>query len=258
MLFRSVNKYAVTLYNAAKEYINENVPKLKIAMTYSGNNKALVTLWPLSDSLIMNYSIDGSTPSTSRNQYDKPFEVSLPATITAIAHRNNAVAGSKAYVSIPLSFGKAVSIFPLPAEKYKSNYGATLTDGVRASEKINDGHWLGYEGDNLTALLTLEGKYKISKVSFGYLENGYNQVFAPHSVIVETSANGIDYVLAGVHDFDDNKWSMVAQKGALTISFPETEAAYVRLLFFNRGVCPETIPAAGKKAWMFLDEITVE
>ena len=51
---------------------------------------------------------------------------------------------------------------------------------------------------------------------------------------------------------------LAAKKSEVSVTFPETEAAYVRLLIFNRGKCPDSLPSAGKKAWLFVDEITVE
>jgi hypothetical protein len=253
-----VNKYAVSLYNKAREYINENMPQLNITMVYAGNNKAQVTFRPLRDSLSLNYTVNGSNPTSADSKYDKPFEVNLPATIKAVAYQNSKFAGDISTVKIPVSFGKSVSIFPQPAEKYKANNGATLTDGVFASVKSTDGMWLGYEGNNLTAMISLGGTYKISKVSFNYLENGDNLMFSPHSAVIETSVDGIIYKSAGVHDFDDNKWTTIAKKSNLAISFPETDAAFVRVLIFNRGTCPDNHPGKGKKAWMLFDEITVE
>lgn len=253
-----VNKYAVSLYHTAIEYINKDIPQLKIAVVKSGNNKALVTFSPLRDSLTMYYTANGTNPTSGDSRYDKPFEVSLPATIIAVAVKNSKMAGDFSTFKIPVSFGKTVTIFPQPSEKFKAHFGATLTDGVVGSTKFTDGNWLGFEGDNLSALITLEGSYKISKVAFSYLENGDNWIFAPHSVAIETSSDGVTYKSAGIHDFDDNKWSMAAQKGDLTISFPETEASTVRIQFFNRGKCPDNLPGAGKKAWMLIDEITVE
>jgi alpha-N-acetylglucosaminidase len=252
------NKYAVSLYKAVNEYLNENVPQVKILLAYAGNNKARVTLLPLGDSLAINYSVNGSNPSSGGSIYGQPFEVSLPVTIKALAYHKNTITGDVAMIHIPVSFGKTVSVYPLPSEKHKARFGATLTDGIKASDKFNDDNWLGYEGDNLSALISLDGKFKISKISFSYLENGDNLIFAPHSVIVETSADGINYRTVGVHDFDDSKWNMAAKKGELTIRFPETEASHVRLLFFNRGQCPEILSGTGQKAWLFVDEITVE
>lgn len=253
-----VNKFAVSLYTTANEYINENIPRIKVTTAYTGNNKALVTFQPLRDSLAINYTVNGSNPIASDSKYDKPFEVTLPATVKGVAYLNKKVCGDMATVKIPVSFGKPVSVFPQPSDKFKARFGATLTDGVEASTKFTDGNWLGYEGENLTAMITLEGKFTISKVSFSFLENGDNLIFSPHSVIIETSTDGKTYKSAGVHDFDDNKWTTLAKKSDFTLSFPETEASYVRLIMFNRGTCPETHPGAGKKAWMFVDEITVE
>ncbi len=253
-----VNKYALTLYNAANEYVNENMPQVKISMTYSGNNKVLVTLQPLGGDFTLSYTTDGSVPFSGSKQYDKPFETELPALIKAIAINKNQPAGDVSTVQIPVSFGKPVTISPQPSEKHKARFGATLTDAVKASENTDDGNWLGYEGDNLSAIVSLGGTYKVSKVTLSYLQNSSSWIFAPHSFIVETSVDGTTYNSAGIYDFDNNNWNIAANKGEATINFPETQASFVRLLVFNRGKCPDNHPGAGKKAWLFVDEITVE
>jgi hypothetical protein len=253
-----VNKYSVTLYNAANEYINENISQVKVSLNYIGNNKAMVTLLPLSSDLVLNYATDGSVPTSGAKKYDAPFETQLPSTIKTAAFRNNKPAGDIATVIIPVSYGKPVTVSPQPDEKYKGRLGTSLTDAVNASEDSKDGNWLGYEGENVSALISLGGNFKISKVALSYLQNSNLWIFAPHSFIVETSTDGITYNSAGIYEFDDNKWNIPAGKGDATVTFPETQASFVRLLLFSRGKCPENHPGAGKKAWMFIDEITVE
>ena len=254
----NASTYAVTLYKAVNEYIAENIPQVKISMVYAGNNKALVTLISLHDSLTMNYSTDGLAPTADLNNYKKPFEVNLPATIKAAAFNKNMPSGDISSVFVPVSFGKSASISTVPSERYKAQYGVTLTDGVLASANYTDGKWLGYEGENMDALINLDGKFKISKVSFSYLENSDALIFAPLSVIVETSEDGVTYKSVGVNDFNANNWNKAVQKNEFSLKFPETDASFVRVLILNRVNCPENHFAAGKKAWLFVDEIAVE
>jgi alpha-N-acetylglucosaminidase len=253
-----VTKYALSLYNAANEYINENLPKVNIIARYAGNNNTQVTMQPLRDSLTIYYTTDGSLPSAGSKKYDKSFDVGLPATIKAIAYYKNAVSGDINTVKIPVSFGKPITIYPQPNAKFASTYGSTLNNGIKGSDNYTDGNWLGYEGENLSTTISLENKFKISKVTVGYLENSSASIFAPHSIIVETSVDGNNYKSAGVYDFEDRNWSITTKKGEVAIKFPVTEAAYVRLLIFNRGKSPDNSSSAGKKAWLFVDEITVE
>jgi len=252
-----INVYAVTLYKAAIEYVAENIPDVRISMTYTGSNKAKVSITALQDSLDVYYTIDGKTPSTGSAKYINSFDIGLPATVKAVAYKNNRQSGDINTVNIPVSFGKPVSVTQ-PADKYKARSGATLTDGEKASANMPGLNWLGYEGENLSAVVMLEGKFKISKVTIGYLQKSDSWVFAPRSVIVETSDDGINFKPAGIVDVDDNQWNTQAKRANLTISFPETEATHIRLLVFNRGNCPDNHPGAGKKAWLLVDEITVE
>ncbi|MFZ4548593.1 MAG: alpha-N-acetylglucosaminidase C-terminal domain-containing protein, partial [Bacteroidales bacterium] len=250
--------YALTLYNAVNEYITENMPQVKISVVYSGNNKALVTLTPLNDSITMNFSIDGNAPSPDLNNYNRPFEIDMPVIIKAAAFLKNMPFGDISSVIVPVSFGKTANISTVPSDKYKAQYGVSLTDGILASANYTDGKWLGYEGENIGALIKLDGKFKISKVSISCLENSDAMIFTPVSVIVETSIDGVVYKSAGVDDFSASNWNKTAQKTEFAINFPETEASFVRVLLLNRGNCPENHFAAGKKAWMFVDEIKVE
>lgn len=253
-----ITKYALTLYNAALEYVLENTPQLSIKASYLGENKVSVSLLPLKNELEMKYSTDGNSPLAATSLYDKPFEVDLPATIKAVALQNNKQFGDFALREFPVSFGKPVSLLTQPAKKYIARNAASLTDGILGSVKPDDGNWLGFEGENMGALVTLDGSFKVSAVTLSYLEDGNSWIFAPHSVIVETSADGITFQSAGVLDLDDNKYSMAAVKKSLTITFPTTAASYVRLLVFNRGTCPANHVGAGKKAWLFVDEVRVE
>ena len=253
-----VYKYAIAMYKATSEYITENLSMVSISDKYTGNNKVQLSMFPKQEGLTVYYSTDGSSPESSSTTYTKPIEVSLPATVKAVAYQNTKQIGDINTMNIPVSFGKSVSVNPNPSEKYAASLGMTLTDGELAADRFNDGKWLGFEGDNFNTVINLEGKFKIKKVSFSYLENGYNAIFTPHAVAVETSADGITYQSAGIYEFDDNKWSMAPKKNLRTITFPETVASHVRLLFYSRGECPESLPCKGKKAWVFVDEITVE
>jgi alpha-N-acetylglucosaminidase len=252
------NKYAVTLYNAANEYITENLPQVKVTIKYAGANKSMVSMQPFESDYQVTYTTDGSAPLIGSKKYDNPFGIELPATVKAAAFNNNKMVGSVNTIKVPISFGKPVAISPMPSDKYKAQFGGTLTDAVKASENHQDGNWLGLEGDNLSATITLEGSYKVSKVTLSYLQNNNALIFAPLSVIVETSVDGKTYKSAGIYDLDENKWNIPANKGEVNISFTETQASHVRLLVINRGKCPVNHPASGKKAWLFVDEITVE
>jgi alpha-N-acetylglucosaminidase len=251
-----VNKYAVTLYNATREYLNENLPLVIVSGAYQGNNQVLVSLYPMADSLKISYTVNGKDPVANGTLYDKPFTTALPAQVKAVGFRGSKVAGDVAVQMLPVTFGKSASLNPIPSGKYQARFGATLTDGKEGSENSNDGNWVGYEGENMGTLITLEGTFKISELTLSYLECGYSRIFAPRSVIVETSTDGINFKMAAVHDFDDNVWPMPSKKNKLTLSFPSTDAAFIRLLVFNRGTCPAGHPAAGSKAWMFIDEIS--
>lgn len=251
-------KYAITVYKAANEYVLNNLPLVKTELAYKGNNKVQVTLIPASDSLSVAFTTNGTKPGFGSEKYLKPFEVSLPATVKAIGYNKKSLYGDAAILKIPVSFGKPVTISPQPPEKYKAKFGSTLVDGITSNGGFNDGTWLGYEGVNFSAAVNLEGKHTVSKLSFIYLEDADNLIFAPNSVMIETSMDGVTYKPAGVHEFNEKNWSTIQKMNEITVAFKETEAMYVRVFFFARVTCPANHHAAGKKAWTFVNELTVE
>lgn len=251
-------KFAKALLNQAKTYALSFTPQVSIRTAYAGNNKVLVTLVPANNSIIAYYTIDGSAPTASNTKYTKPFEIELPGTISTIGYLNDAMYGDINVKRLKISTNKSVSVSPLPSEKYKANYGSSLTDGIIGSVVHTDGNWLGYEGLTMNAVINLEKNEKISKVTVSYLENGTNRILPPTAVMVETSTDGQRFNPVATHDLDERVYSMQSKRDVLTLSFPETNATYIRVVFFNRGKCPETHPSKGEKAWLFIDEIVVE
>jgi hexosaminidase len=68
------------------------------------------------------------------------------------------------------------------------------------------------------------------------------------------SNDGINYSILGKSsEFKSDTLTM----GWITVSFPQTNARYIKLLAKNYGEIPDGQPGAGNKAWLFADEIRV-
>lgn len=251
-------KFAKALFEQSRTYALSFTPQVKINTAHADNNKLLVTLIPANSAVTAYYTADGSIPTAGNTKYTKPFEVELPATINAIGYAKDAIYGDISTKQLKPSTNKPAYLSSLPAENYKANYGQSITDGTIGTIDHNDGKWLGFEGVSMNTVIDLEKNIKISKATVSFLDDGANRIYAPTAVMIETSIDGQRYNPVATRDLDVRANPMLAKRSILTLTFPETNATHVRVVFFNRGQCPESHAAKGEKAWLFIDEITVE
>ena len=204
------------------------------------------------------YSTDGTLPTDNMSVFTKPVMLKLPVTLKAVSYIGKKRVGNVAEVSLPVSFGKTVTLDNLPSEKYSAGGPASLTDGIRGSKKFADGRWLGFEGSDAVACIDLGKKTAIRSINLGYLVNTGSWIFEPVEITVETSVNGEKYTTALTRKYNAALWKQADGIREFADVFPEVNARYVKVTVKNRGVCPATHPGNGGKAWIFLDEISVE
>ncbi len=115
--------------------------------------------------VVIYYTIDGSQPNDKSEKYSKPVLAKLPLDFKAILYYNNRKLGDISSMSLPISFGKSVTLKNEPAEKYKAGGNAALTDGKQGSVKFSDGRWLGFEENDFEATIDMGKKTAIHSAS---------------------------------------------------------------------------------------------
>jgi hypothetical protein len=129
---------------------------------------------------------------------------------------------------------------------------------IRGTAYHKSGEWQGFARTDVDLTIDLGAQMSISRLSAGFLQNMAAQIFFPDSV---------EYALST----DDSMWTTLpagrpavppTERGVIVkemgIEIPSTEARYVRLRAKNLGVCPPWHVAAGREAWIFIDEVIVE
>lgn len=253
-----VIKFAKALFNQAKTYATSFTPQVKINTAYAGIGKSLVTLIPENRNLTVYYTTDGSMPYAGKTKYTKPFEVELPATIMAVSYLNDAIYGDLSVQKLKSSSNRTASLSNMPSEKYKSSYAQSLTDGLIGSANLTDGKWLGFEGVSISSVISFEKNINVSSATVSYLEDESNKIFAPSAIMIETSTDGQKFNPVATRDLDVNIIPHNAKRSTISLSFPSTNATHVRIVYFNRGKCPENHIAKGENAWLFIDEIAIQ
>ncbi len=206
--------------------------------------------------VLIRYTLDGSPPTPSSTRYDSPLTLFDDALIAARAY---AASGPEGIVHAArfhkVSMGLALHTAFSP--RYSGGGPLALIDGERGTIDPGDGHWQGYEGDDLDAVLDLGETKEVAGVSAGFLRKTDSWIFLPDSVAFSASDDGRYFrPVAVARDSAAGHEAGPLVRPFATACAPFS-CRYVRVRAHNIGVCPPWHPGAGKKAWLFVDEITI-
>ncbi len=142
------------------------------------------------------YTLDGSVPTMSSTLYDKPITIASNTTIKAIAIKN----GKSSFVDEG-SFTKIRDDIKLTLlSKYLPNYPGegdeSLIDGLHGKVNWRLGHWQGYQGNDLEALIDMGQVKPVNTISLGTLQDSRSWIVFPKLVEYWVSDDGKNYKLA--------------------------------------------------------------
>ena len=143
-------------------------------------------------------------------------------------------------------------------DRYPPTNDRILTDCLRGSLDYKDRRWMGFEGDDLIALIDFAKPTLISKVTIGTMENQDHFIFLPVKVEVQMSLDGKSYHSLGQEIIDSLTRHDTDALKDISLSFDPVEIRYLRIQVKNLAVCPDWHPGTGSKAWLFVDELLVE
>ncbi len=136
--------------------------------------------------------------------------------------------------------------------------GTGLLDGVRGTADFRDGTWQGFEGNDLAITVDLGKKATIDRVTVGVLSDNASWIFLPREVELFISDDGVRFRSAASETFESPERSEPAGVKRIRLETGGKDARYVRIIARSRGTCPAWHTGAGKKAWLFADEIVIE
>ncbi|MCP3920571.1 MAG: hypothetical protein GY711_34020 [bacterium] len=153
--------------------------------------------------------------------------------------------------------GRPVRLAAEPDPRYAGRGSVSLTDGFLGPGDHMAPEWLGYLGENFEATIDLGAPIRIRRLGAGFLLSTRVGILLP--VRVEWAVANDDGVFREVaavtHDVAHQ------QQGPLVHRFSTplegVTARHVRVRAINVKVLPDQHPARGKRAWMFIDEVTV-
>jgi hypothetical protein len=156
-----------------------------------------------------------------------------------------------------LAIGKDVNLLTASSTKYDAGGAKALTDGLRG---IDDYHfnWLGFEGEDLEALIDLGNETTIREVSADFLQDVQSWVFLPKSFTASFSVDGKTFTGTGtdVNITPDSKTGAFSQ--TFTVQASNIKARYIKVKAESMKTCPGWHIGSGNPSWIFTDEIVVK
>ncbi len=143
-------------------------------------------------------------------------------------------------------------------KKYAGENPQALTDGALGGSNFY-ANWLGFEGNDLEAVIDLEQETEIDTISTAFLQVTNHIVFFPENVTyfvsndlktfrkLETVANASPLTA-------ESKRNDIAY---FTSTFQTVKARYIKVVAQNMATAPAWHNAAGSPAWIFVDEVIV-
>ena len=218
-----------------------------------------VTLASVTDGAKIFYSTGGSEAIVGSMPYTGPFRVGRSVVINAFAVKE----GLPASLVVTSEFTRApkrrsIELGAPYSPMYTGGGDVALVDYIRGSRDFRTGAWQGYQGVDLDAVVDLGGLEVVRRISTGFLQDQNSWIFMPVEVEYSISDDRVEFsVVAVVRNNVPER-----QEGAIVKEFTvrgvDRDARYVRIKAKNRGICPDWHKGAGRKAWIFADEIVIE
>lgn len=252
-------RHQLDLYQQYGYNYKKDIEDVKIDVEPKGKNGEAIIQLNTFDNAPVYYTLDGSVPSVTSQQYTQPFTVDKTTTIKAKAIRN----GRESEVTTETLTYNLATMHPIilkciPDEKFTYKGANLLVDGILGDDDYRSGRYLGIYGQNFDATIDLQEPKEISSVSLGtYLVPG-DHIFGLTGLEVSVSKDGKTYIPIG------SKPIPTLEKGSRnnalkrdTVNFEKTKARYVHIIGKNTPVLPEWHPSTDKQTYLFLDEIAI-
>ena len=205
------------------------------------------------------------TPEQLRQRLDNFQKVTIEADITLMNEMGYTVKEYLDFYNFTLERAKQsniarnhpVTLLEKP-KKYANEDPQTLTDGALGGSSFY-ANWLGFEGNNLEAVIDLEETVDFQEVSTAFLQVVNHVVFFPEEVSFYYSEDGQDFKQLG-HIPNARplaKSSKVNDIQIFGLEFQPVKGRYIKVKAVNMGKAPIWHHAAGLPAWIFADEVMV-
>jgi alpha-glucosidase len=143
-------------------------------------------------------------------------------------------------------------------QKYCGDGEIGLTNGRLGTYNFFE-EWQGFQGKELEIVIDLDTLKEIKEVEVRYMDAINDWIFAPKSVALWTSQDGINYEKVNTLKIIGNEtrdYNIVDVKKG-TFKFSIQKIRYIKIVTETENMCPEWHYGSGKSCWTFMDEVIV-
>jgi hypothetical protein len=160
--------------------------------------------------------------------------------------------------SLPnIAAGKPVVLLTQP-KKYAGEDPQVLTDGSLGGNSFY-ANWLGFEGNDLEAVIDLGQAEEISQVHTAFLKVTNHVVFFPEEVIISYSTDNVNFQSLAARETEHplRRGDKVNDIEYFDFQFEPIQARYVKVIARSMQEAPPWHHAAGLPSWIFCDEVII-
>lgn len=209
---------------------------------------------------VMRYTLDGKDPdSTSSAIYKEGLMIDSNVTIKAKAFKSGWISSKvmEHHFYKKNFIPDSVKLLSAPDPKYAAARGASLNDNDQSDANFSSGKWLGFEKENLEAVLRFEKPVTTSNLTLSVLQDLDRSVFLPFKVEV-WGGNDIGHMkLLGSVKPDQPKELLSDRVVPVQCNYPPATVRYIKLIATPVTSIPEWHQEKGHKAMIFVDEVYV-
>ncbi len=225
-----------------------------IVKVNSGEGKGVSVLLATNGSTLpIKFSIDSELNNQS-HLAERPIVIEKSCRLMAATFEGGADNGIDTLTfTMHKAAGKKISLSKLPSEKYSSNGPGSLINGMNGPKDKFGNEWLGFEGDDMEALIDLGAVMTVNEVKTRFFNGPGQWIYPPKSVAVFFSQDN--------KNFNEMPSFLVRPSESTVVDFTvptaNTKTRYIRIKAENYGIIPTSLQGGGHTAWLMVDELFI-
>lgn len=203
------------------------------------------------------YSINDSVVTASSSLYEAPVRLSEDAIIYAAVYKDGKPLGKITRKGFAVNKATGCDYKCNPEAGWEHvNKGFGLTDGIRGYAH-DMRRWISFYQDTVQVVVDLKKPQTVKDVAFSSLWRPHNDIWPARAMSVSVSKDGKTFVPVGSKELAYDFTLTEGTRFPASLSFPETEASFVRLELLSGGLCPKGYHHEGQQSELALDEIEI-
>ena len=253
-LLNLIDLYDIHNYNYAKHLF-------EVFATFSTNLKENAVMVNLStiDNVPIYYTLDGSEPTTASARYTAPIAIKENCVFKAKGiGKTRETKTFTENIIYNKATARPITLLQPTNQHYNFDGPLTLVDGLVGSPNYRTGRWLGFSENDFEAVIELGENTQVSSATVNTSVNKEDWVFGARGVVVSVSNDGENYTEVAKELYPEMAKADEDKIYTHKLSFEPVAAKYIKVRVLVEASMPKWHGAAGKRAFLFVDEVVVE